>query len=38
MLLLEASGKIYMIKSEFHGDDDKRKRVATWDAKQMPPQ
>ena len=38
MLLLDASGKIYMIKSEFHGDDEEREPVATWDAEQMPPQ
>ena len=27
-----------MIKSEFHGDDEEREPVATWDAEQMPPQ
>ena len=27
-----------MIKSEFHGDDEKRESVATWDTEQMPPQ
>ena len=29
MLLLDASGKIYIIKSEFQGDDVERERVAT---------
>ena len=33
--LLDAAGKIYMIGIEFHGDDEEREPVSTWDAKQQ---